>query len=156
MCSGPPASSVLSRRVGFRNLNLRHELGGDDAQHLVQPLHVLRGKAVLNAVHDRVQVAVIDVVVVDIFLGHRQVVLPLVLGRALLADVAFLNEAVDLIGRVGGRDMHKPGEFVDGGPPQGQDNLHAEPLYRGEAGFLALKAGEHRLIKVQLKFFLFY
>ena len=139
----------MDRRGGVQ---LRHELVGDDVQHLLQLGHILLGEALLHPAEHRVQIALADVVVVDILLGHRQVVLPLVVGGLLLGDIALLDQTVDLIGCVGGRDVEKAGKLIDGGMAQGIDDLHAEGLHRGEAGLPVLEAGEHRAVEVKLEF----
>ena len=55
-----------------------------------------------DARHHRAQIAVADVVVVNVLLGDHQMVLPLVLLRLFLAHIAFLDQIVDLICGVGG------------------------------------------------------
>ena len=96
-----------------------HQLIRDDVEHLFQLLYILGRKALFDPVHDGGEIAVAHIVVVDILLRYRQMILPLVIGRLLLGNVALLDEAVDLIGGIGRRDVYKAGELSDGGVSQG-------------------------------------
>ena len=78
-------------------------------------------------------------------------VFPPVVGRLDLADVAFLDEAVDLVCRVGRGDPHEGGKFIHRGTAQSLNGLHAEGLHRRQTGLTILKAAEDLLVKVQLE-----
>ena len=84
-----------------------HQLIRDDVEHLFQLLYILGRKALFDPVHDGGEIAVAHIVVVDILLRYRQMILPLVIGRLLLGNVALLDEAVDLIGGIGGEMFTK-------------------------------------------------
>ena len=145
-CGG---SVFRNSRVGDRDL--RHQFLTDDVQHFFQLCTVLRGKPLCNALHDHAPLSGADVIVIDILLGHFQMECPPVCLGLNTVDVALFREAVDLISGVGGRDAHEGGKFIDRGSAQGQDGLHAEGLYRGEACLPGLEALEDLFVKMQLK-----
>ena len=132
--------------------DLGHQLPGDDLQHPLQLGHVLRGKAGPDTAHDSVEIMIADVVIIQILLGRHQVVLPLILLGLPLFYIPLLDQAVDLVGRVGGRDAHEIRKLVHRGLPQGQDDLHAEGLHCGQRGLPPLETPEHRPVKMQLEF----
>lgn len=94
-------------RLGRGEGNLRHQLVADNGQHLLQLGAVGRGEALGDAAHHLVHIVVVDIVVVNILLGGAQVVLPLVVLGLKLLHIALFDQAVDLIGGIGGRDLHK-------------------------------------------------
>lgn len=85
-------------------------------------------------------------------LGGPQVILPPVAGGLDLLHIPLSDQAVHLIGGVGGREIGEGGELVDGGLVQRPDDLHAEGLHRRQAGLPGLEPGEDGLIKMQLEF----
>lgn len=134
-----------------RQLHLRHQLRAHDLQNLLELLPVLAGKALMHPVHDRADIRRADVVVVDVLLRHLKVVFAPVRQALHLADVALLDQAADLVGRVGRGDAHEAREFVDRRAAQRHDRLHAERLNRAQARLPRLEAREDLLIEMQLE-----
>ena len=58
-----------------QHIQLRHQLGADDRQHLLHLVAVLCGEPLTHSLDDGVQVGVADAVVIYVFLGGAQVVL---------------------------------------------------------------------------------
>ena len=135
-----------------QHIQLRHQLGADDREHLLHLVAVLSREALAHTLDDRVQVGIADAVVIDVFLGGAQEVFAAVGGGLDLLHIALFDEAADFIGRVGGGDAHHAGKLCNGGLPHRHDALHAEGLHRGQRGFAGGKALKYILIKMQLEF----
>ena len=148
---GRRLSGLVRGRLAGRQLQLRHQLIVDDDQHFLQLFHILGGEALAHPLDDGVQVGIADAVVVDILLGGAQVVLPAVGGGLDLFHIAFADQAADLIGGVGRRDLHHAGKLGNGGLAHRHDALHAEGFNGGQRGLTRGEPMEHLLIKVQLE-----
>src|SRR5699024_10437913 len=106
----PPSAGLfpsvcLSVRGSARlagEVDLRHQLLADDGQHLLQLVALLGAKALFDALHDLSNVVGADIAVIPVFLGHLQVIFPLILLRLHLGQVPLAHQTVDLIGRIGG------------------------------------------------------
>ena len=92
------------------HIQLRHQLIADDGEHLLQLVHVLFREALAHPLDHGAQVGVADVVVVDILLGGAQVVLAPVHGGLDLFHIALFDQTADLVGRIGGGDLHHAGD----------------------------------------------
>ena len=79
-------------------------------------------------------------------------ILPAVLLRLNLAQIAFPDEIAHLVCSIWRRNSHKDGKFVDRRTLQRLDGFHAEGLHRGQASLPALKALEDLLVKMELEF----
>ena len=135
-----------------QHIQLRHQLGADDRQHLLHLVAVLCGEPLTHSLDDGVQVGVADAVVIDVFLGGAQIVLAAVGGGLDLLHIALFHEAADLVGCVGSGNAHHAGELRNGRLAHRHDALHAEGLHRGQRGLAGGKALKYILIKVQLEF----
>ena len=60
---------IVRFKVLFGQLDLRHQLVGDDLQHFFQFSQVIGAEALFSALHDQVQVGIADVVVINVLLG---------------------------------------------------------------------------------------
>ena len=143
---------IVRFKVLFGQLNLRHQLVGDDLQHFFQFSQVIGAEALFSALHDQVQVGIADVVVINVLLGWAQAVFAFVGSRPDALDLAFFNQRVDLIGSVGGGKVHHVAELRDRRFAQCHDNFHAERFYSRQRSFAVLESAEDLLIEMQLEF----
>ena len=84
-----------------QHIQLRHQLGADDREHLLHLVAVLSREALARTLDDRVKVRIADVVVIDVFLGGAQEVFAAVGGGLDLFHIALFDKAADFISRVG-------------------------------------------------------
>ena len=67
---------IFCRSLGVaalgQHIQLRHQLGADDREHLLHLVAVLSREALAHTLDDRVQVRIADAVVIDVFLGGAQ------------------------------------------------------------------------------------
>lgn len=70
-------------------------------QHFLQFSQIIGTEALFSALHDKVQVGITDVIVINVLLGRAQAVFPLVDGGLDALYIAFFDQRVDLIRSVG-------------------------------------------------------
>ena len=61
-------------------------------QHFLQFSQVIGTEALFSALHDKVQVGITDVIVINVLLGRAQAVFPLVDGGSDALYIAFLDQ----------------------------------------------------------------
>ena len=91
-CLRSSSQTILELVYLFRQLNLRHQLIGDDLQHFLQFRQIIGTEALFRALHDKVQVGITDVIVINVLLGRAQAVFPLVDGGLDALYIAFFDQ----------------------------------------------------------------
>jgi hypothetical protein len=97
------------------------------------------------------QIGTADIVILDIFLSGSQMVFPAVIGGLYLLHISLLNQIVDFIGGVWGRNPDKGCKFIYGGLLQRQNDFHTKGLHRSQTGLPVLKGGKYLPVKMELK-----
>ena len=121
-------------------------------QHFLQLCQVVRVKTFFGALHDEMQIRIADVIVIHILLGRAQAVFPLVGGGPDALHIAFFDQRVDFIRRVGGGKVHHMAELRDRRLAQRHNDLHTKGFHRRQGSFAVLKTAEDLLIEMQLEF----
>ena len=109
----------------------------------------------LHPLHDGVHIALHEPAVVIVLLRELQVVFPTVDVRVFLDDVAFFDETVHLVRRVGLRDAEKVRELADRGAVHLVDDLHGERLHGAQRALALLHQTEQAAEKRELEFVIY-
>ena len=121
-------------------------------QHFLQLCQIICVEPVFGAPHDEMQIRIADIIVIQILLGRAQTVFPLVGGGLDTLHIAFFDQRVDFIRRVGGGKVHHMAELRDRRLAQRHNDLHAKGFRRRQGSFAVLKTAENLLIEMQLEF----
>ena len=106
----------------------RHKLTGNNPEHVFKLFCLFGCKPFSYPVHHHLNILGVDIIIIEKFLRHLQMIFAFVGIGILLFDIAFTDKGVDLICRVRLRNPDTFGEFANRRLPQGINNLRGERL----------------------------